>query len=62
MIAERMGTMYRDYENPYSLEKALEKAKAALAANPFNESLQETVAELKDRVRFAWQDDEDDYY
>ena len=54
--------MYRDYENPYSLEKALEKAKAALAANPFNESLQETVAELKDRVRFAWQDDEDDYY
>ena len=54
--------MYRSYENPYALERELEKAKAALAAHPFDVSLQETVADLKERVNFAWQDDEDDWY
>lgn len=54
--------MYRSYENPYSLERELAKAQAALAADPFNIGLHEAVAELKDRVNFAWQDDEDDGY
>lgn len=54
--------MYRSYENPYSLERELAKAQAALAADPFNVALHETVADLKDRVNFAWQDDEDDCY
>lgn len=55
-------TMYRDYENPYTLEKMLEKAKAALATDPFNVDLSETVDELKQRINFAWQDDEYDGY
>lgn len=52
--------MYRSYENPYELSKALEEAQAELAKNPESESLSETVAELKDRLNFAWQDDEYD--
>lgn len=54
--------MYRDYESPYTLERMLEKAKAALAADPFNVDLSETVDELKQRINFAWQDDEYDGY
>ena len=52
--------MYRSYENPYKLSEALEKAQAELAKNPEDDYLWETVAELKDRLNFAWQDDEYD--
>jgi len=57
--------MYRDYENPYSLEDRLaelEAIKKRLAdENKFDErfeSLQEDIEELKDRINHAWQDDE----
>lgn len=64
--------MYRQYENPYQLKKELEELE-----NEFNirlangEELEDliemsiSISELKDRVSFAWQDDEynsyDDY-
>ena len=52
--------MYRQYENPYKLEKLLDEAKQRLAENPCDEELAFEVAELKDRINFAWQDDEYD--
>lgn len=54
--------MYRNYENPYALEEMLKEAEKRLAKYPRNESLQEDVAELRERVNFAWQDDEYDSY
>ncbi|MBO5828906.1 MAG: hypothetical protein J6R59_10715 [Paludibacteraceae bacterium] len=55
--------MYRQYENPYKLEKELEELKE-LRANAIDEneiiSLDESIAELKERINFAWQDDEYD--
>lgn len=60
--------MYRQYENPYKLENQLEELKAeyqkAINENADDETimyLAESIAELKDRVNFAWQDDEEDY-
>ena len=50
--------MYRQYENPFSLEDELKDAKRRLAANPKNIDLALEVEELKDRVRFAWDDNE----
>ena len=50
--------MYRQYEDPYVLEKQLAEAKEALAQNPDNEDLALEVHELEERVNFAWQDDE----
>ena len=52
--------MYRRYENPRTLEDMLEDAKRRLAENPYDEDLANEVAELKERVNFAWQDDEYD--
>ena len=52
--------MYRNYENPHTLEERLEEAKRRLAENPYDEDLVLEVAELKERVNFAWQDDEYD--
>jgi hypothetical protein len=52
--------MYRQYENPRTLEERLEEAKRRLAENPYDEDLANEVAELKERVNFAWQDDEYD--
>lgn len=55
--------MYRQYENPYKLEKELEELKER-RANTADEDeimeLDESIAELKDRINFAWQDDEYD--
>lgn len=58
--------MYRQYENPYDLEKALEKAREeyrkAAEANVDLETLfnlHEDVEYLEERVNFAWADDED---
>lgn len=52
--------MYRQYENPYKLEQMLEDAKRRLAENPYDEDLVLEVEELKERINFAWQDDEYD--
>ena len=50
--------MYRQYENPYTLEQQLAEAEKRLAENPDDGDLYNEVAELKDRINFAWQDDE----
>lgn len=56
--------MYRSYEDPYKLEKQLAELKERYAqTTDENEqiSLAESIAELKDRINFAWQDDEEDF-
>lgn len=58
--------MYRQYENPYKLEIELEKAKKnlkiclELGAEDSIIFWQQKVEELKERVNFAWQDEEYD--
>lgn len=52
--------MYRHYEDPFKLEEQLAEAKIRLAEDPCNEDLAYEVAELQDRVNYAWQDDEYD--
>lgn len=59
--------MYRQYEDPYVLEKMLEEAEAKLEQAKQemwdDDSIIgciETVEELKERVNFAWQDEEYD--
>lgn len=61
--------MYRQYENPYTLTEELHKLEAeyqeAIQENADEEkiiSFAESIAELKDRINFAWQDDEFDGY
>lgn len=49
--------MYRRYEDPYKLEEQLAELHAD---NPDNIDLAIEIAELKDRINFAWQDDEYD--
>lgn len=53
-------SIHRQYENPRTLEDMLEDAKRRLAENPYDEDLANEVAELKERVNFAWQDEEYD--
>jgi hypothetical protein len=57
--------MYRQYENPYPLEKELEALEYEYDMAILGEADEETIAdiaieiaELKDRINFAWQDDE----
>ena len=52
--------MYRQYEDPYALEERLAELQRELAENPLDEELAFEVQELKDRINFAWQDDEFD--
>lgn len=55
--------MYRNYENPYDLQERLEKVKEQYNKETDEErkiDLQETIAELEDRINFAWQDIEYD--
>ena len=52
--------MYRQYENPFSLEDRLKETTKRLSEDPENIDLALEVEELKDRVRFAWDDDEAD--
>ena len=59
--------MYRNYENPYDLEKQLEAVQfeydMMVAEGAYIETLisvQEEIYELKDRINFAWQDQEYD--
>lgn len=50
--------MYRRYEDPYKLEELLVEAEARLAENPDDDYAAIEVAELRDRLRFAWDDNE----
>ncbi|MBR3019992.1 MAG: hypothetical protein IKH57_23440 [Clostridia bacterium] len=57
--------MYRQHENPYTLEKKLKEAenlmKMALDSGADYEDLidlQCEISEYKERINFAWQDDE----
>lgn len=50
--------MYRQYENPFILEDRLKEAKKRLAEDLENIDLALEVEELKDRVRFAWEDNQ----
>lgn len=60
--------MYRQYEDPYQIEHQIESLEISMqeAIAMDDEDLQisiaEELAELKDRLNFAWQDDEYDGY
>ena len=60
--------MYRPYEDPYQIEHQIESLEISMqeAIDMDDEDLQisiaEELAELKDRLNFAWQDDEYDGY
>ena len=60
---ENNMSIYRQYEDPYKLEKQLAELKEQ-RANTTNDSelqwLNEAIYELEERVNFAWQDDEYD--
>lgn len=60
LVNRKEYKMYRQYENPFTLEDALEEARKRLAEDPMNEDLAFDVHELEERVNFAWQDDEYD--
>lgn len=58
--------MYRQYENPYELEQQLEDLKREYNKELNNGadedvlmSLAETIANFRERINFAWQDDEE---
>lgn len=57
--------MYRTYENPVKLQDMLNDLRNQ-RANEMDEdswiSLEQEIAELEERVNFAWQDDEYDGY
>ena len=51
--------MYRDYENPYELEKELEELKKTFKNAKSEEEqveIHEDIADLKERINLAWQD------
>ena len=59
--------MYRQYENPYELQKQLEKIKVEMHKAVKENADEETlisfaydIAELEERINFAWQDEEYD--
>lgn len=55
--------MYRQYENPHSLEEQLKKVNEQILNCTDDgelEYLYEERADLKERINFAWQDDEYD--
>lgn len=60
--------MYRSYEDPYWIERQLESLEADLSDAIARDdedaviSISEEIAELRDRLNFAWQDDEYDSY
>ena len=56
-----MLDMYRQYEDPWKLEKQLAELKEKRANTTDDgelEWLSEEIAELEERVNFAWQDNE----
>lgn len=52
--------MYRRYEDPRVLQDELDRYIDDNAYDEHDEDYYETVAELKERINFAWQDDEYD--
>ena len=58
--------MYRQYEDPYEIEKLIERAEIemqeAIAMNDEDAHIciAQELAELNDRLNYAWQDDEYD--
>ena len=57
--------MYRQYENPWELEEELAKLEYELtmaeyegASNEELADIQMSIYEIKDRINFAWQDNE----
>lgn len=52
--------MFRQYENPNKLQQQLEELERQYAENPEDVDLCIEIAVLKDRINFAWQDDEYD--
>ena len=60
--------MYRQYENPRTLERQLEDAERRLSDARAKGAeleelmdLQNEVDDLKERANFAWQDEEEDW-
>lgn len=51
-------SVYRQYEDPYKLEQELEQLKKLQVDDPYNDDIAIEIAELNDRINFAWQDDE----
>ena len=60
--------MYRQYEDPYTLEEILDRLDIEMqeAIAKDDEQLQIEIAleiaEIRDRINYAWQDDEYDSY
>lgn len=52
--------MYRNYENPWELEESLNDFLESHPKEEWDEYDYETYYELKDRINFAWQDQEYD--
>ncbi len=59
--------MYRQYENPYELQKQLEELKMEMQKAVEENANEDTlisfaydIAELEERINFAWQDEEYD--
>ncbi len=52
--------MYRNYENPWELEESLNDFLESHPKEEWDEYDYETYYELKDRINFAWQDEEYD--
>lgn len=59
--------MYRQYEDPYELQRQLEDLKREYNKELHNGadedalmSLAETIANFTERINFAWQDDEEE--
>ena len=55
--------MYRQYENPWTLEDELRELQSRMAETTDEDELMalaEEEAELRDRINYAWQDDEFD--
>lgn len=58
--------MYRQYEDPYEIERLIESLEidmqeaVAMGDEDRQISIAEELAELRDRLNFAWQDDEEE--
>ena len=54
--------MFRAYEDPYKLEKELEELEARMGEPGYELDVDDVIKaeELKERINFAWQDDEYD--
>lgn len=50
---------YRQYENADSLEKRLNEMQKRLKDDPSNVDLAMDIDEMKQRINYAWQDNED---